>query len=93
MTVRSGNDDRDWVFLVVQSVPVIVNGYSETYALLGDSPVLETGREDLPKYTSTAPLLPEAAEDSECLLAIEPLYILAQDVALLDCGTAIDDYG
>jgi hypothetical protein len=29
----------------------------------------------------------------QCALAIEPLYILAQDVALVDCGTAIDDYG
>ena len=27
MTVRSGNDAGDWVFLVVQFVPVIVNGY------------------------------------------------------------------
>jgi len=65
----------------------------ETHALLGDSPVLEARREDLLRYTSTATVLPEAAEDSQCLLAIEPLYILAQDVALPDCGTAIGDYG
>ena len=31
MTVRSGNDDGDWVFLVVQSVPVIVNGYEKSW--------------------------------------------------------------
>ena len=38
-----------------------MSDFHETTSLLGDSPVLETGRDDLLKYTATATVLARAA--------------------------------